>query len=147
MPKVQHTICSICPKTGNPCIVEHQQSITKLRCVFAVLLLLVPALPAFSLLRSLEQGVPVLRLAEGLRRLPRPRAFVPSPARPQAEQIRRRPGNSGEQFSLFASFGNFQTFISRRSNSVERVVSHPFLEQEPQCRLGADLPACLPNYS
>ncbi|CAE7946998.1 ddx52 [Symbiodinium sp. KB8] len=50
------------------------------------------------------------RLAEGLRRLPRPRAFVPSPARPQAEQIRRR-----------------------RSNSVERVVSHPFLEQ-----LGSD---------
>mmetsp|Transcript_10714 Transcript_10714/g.25301 ORF Transcript_10714/g.25301 Transcript_10714/m.25301 type:complete len:1483 (-) Transcript_10714:103-4551(-) len=46
------------------------------------------------------------RLAEGLRRLPRPRAFVPSPARPQAEQIRRR-----------------------RSNSVERVVSHPFLER------------------
>jgi len=46
------------------------------------------------------------RLAEGLRQLPRPRAFVPRPARQQAEQIGRR-----------------------RSNSVERVVSHPFLER------------------
>eukprot|EP00439_Symbiodinium_sp_Y106_P039169 s1418_g4.t2 len=51
------------------------------------------------------------RLAEGLRQLPRPRAFVPRPARQQAEQIGRR-----------------------RSNSVERVVSHPFLEfGESEC--------------
>ena len=122
----------------------------ELLCLLELLL----ALALVLALRTMSQGVPV-----GDSRTPSPEAgrrppsaaptpgFRPTPGSPASRADRPQARHTetphdpctGEQFSYFASCGNFQTLISRRSNSVERVVSHPFLEREPQCRLGVHL--------